>query len=72
MDQMEDENEDEREREREKEQEEKELAGGAKSGRTKEIFDQFGNKIEPEDNCNLYIAGIPKRTTEDALRKNFS
>lgn len=41
-------------------------------GKKKEIIDQYGNKIEPEDNCNIYVAGIPKRTTEDTLRKHFS
>ena len=28
--------------------------------------------IDPKDNCNLYVAGIPRRTTEDSLRKIFS
>ena len=28
--------------------------------------------IEVKDNCNIYVAGLPRRTTEDALRKIFS
>ena len=36
------------------------------------IHDHQGNRIEPKDNCNIYVAGIPRRTTEDQLRKHFS
>lgn len=36
------------------------------------ILDGKGNEIDPEKNCNIYVAGIPKRTTEDSLRKVFS
>ena len=36
------------------------------------ILDRNGNLIDPKDNCNIYVAGIPKRTTEDAIRKVFS
>ena len=42
------------------------------SGESREIRDQQGNLIDPKDNCNIYVAGIPKRTTEDHLRKTFS
>ena len=31
--------------------------------REKIIYDANGNVIDPKDNCNLYIAGIPLRTT---------
>ena len=36
------------------------------------ILDTQGNVILPEENCNIYVAGIPKRTSEDSLRKVFS
>ena len=38
----------------------------------KRILDDDGHEIHPSYNCNLYVAGIPKRTTEDSLRKIFS
>lgn len=41
-------------------------------GKQKEIRDDDGNIIDRKDNCNIYIAGIPLRTTEDNLRKIFS
>lgn len=46
--------------------------GGGAQNKDGEIRDQYGNKIDPADNCNIYVAGIPRRTTEDQLRKHFS
>ena len=34
--------------------------------------DQVGEEVDPAHNCNVYVAGIPKRATEDTLRKVFS
>ena len=49
-------------------------AGGHQQqpGEKKKIFDNKGNLIDPKDNCNIYVAGIPKTATEDKLRKLFS
>jgi RNA recognition motif-containing protein len=30
------------------------------------------NRISAADNCNVYVAGLPKRATEDLIRKEFS
>ena len=38
----------------------------------KVIQDVQGKVIDPIENCNIYVAGIPRRTTEDNLRKIFS
>ena len=35
-------------------------------------LNQQGEDVDPAHNCNVYIAGIPKRATEDTLRKVFS
>ena len=38
----------------------------------KVIIDNQGKIIDPKDNCNIYVAGIQRKTTEDNLRKVFS
>lgn len=34
--------------------------------------DHSNNAISAADNCNVYVAGLPKRATEDMIRKEFS